>query len=49
MATIVQMRARHPALDTFEVPDEGHAPLLVETEVISRIVEFIGRCDRTTH
>ena len=44
--TVAAMSARHPALETLEVPDQGHAPLLVEMDVIERIVAFVGRCGR---
>jgi hypothetical protein len=39
------MRERRVALETFEVPDQGHAPLLAEADTIARIVEFVGQCD----
>ena len=43
--TVEAMRARHPSLKTFEVPDQGHAPLLVETETITYISDFVQSCD----
>jgi pimeloyl-ACP methyl ester carboxylesterase len=44
-ATVEAMRARRAALETIEIPDQGHAPLLTEADTIARIVEFVGRCD----
>jgi pimeloyl-ACP methyl ester carboxylesterase len=44
-ATVDAMRTHRPALETIEVPDQGHAPLLVEDDIIARIAEFAGRCD----
>jgi pimeloyl-ACP methyl ester carboxylesterase len=43
-ATVDAMRERRVALETFEVPDQGHAPLLTEPETIARLAEFVNRC-----
>ena len=44
-ATVEAMRVRHPNLLTIEVEDQGHAPLLVEVEMIDRIAGFVAGCD----
>jgi pimeloyl-ACP methyl ester carboxylesterase len=44
-ATVDAMRSHHPSMETLEVPDQGHTPLLVEGDVIGRLAAFALRCD----
>jgi pimeloyl-ACP methyl ester carboxylesterase len=43
-ATVTAMQVRHPAMESVEVADQGHVPLL-EGSVVARIVEFVAKCD----
>jgi pimeloyl-ACP methyl ester carboxylesterase len=43
--TVAAMNARRPDLTVVEIPDQGHAPLLVEDEIVSRIGAFVARCE----
>jgi pimeloyl-ACP methyl ester carboxylesterase len=43
--TVAAMKARHPAMDVLVVSDQGHAPLLVEPDIIASIQQFTDKCD----
>jgi len=46
-ATVEAMRARRRQCDTVLVPDQGHAPLLTEDEIIRHIGAFVAGCEST--
>lgn len=43
--TVEAMKKRHAELDVLVIPDQGHAPLLVEPDVVARIAQFALKCD----
>lgn len=43
--TLAAMRARHAGLETVEVADQGHAPLLAGPELLGRIAAFAAGCE----
>jgi pimeloyl-ACP methyl ester carboxylesterase len=44
-ATVHEMQARHSNLETVEVPDQGHVPLLDNPDLMNRIITFVRKCD----
>jgi pimeloyl-ACP methyl ester carboxylesterase len=44
--TVAAMRAHRRQMELIEVPDQGHAPLLAEPELIARIKQFVRACER---
>jgi pimeloyl-ACP methyl ester carboxylesterase len=47
--TVTAMRARRDAMDAIDIPDQGHAPLLTDPELIGRIGRFVAACEGTAH
>jgi pimeloyl-ACP methyl ester carboxylesterase len=43
-ATVEAMRARRRETTVIQIPDQGHAPLLAETDTIARIACFVAQC-----
>ena len=43
--TVSAMRQRRPDLQVVDVPDQGHAPLLMEAGIIARIGGFVAACE----
>jgi pimeloyl-ACP methyl ester carboxylesterase len=44
-ATVTAMGARHPNMESIEVADQGHVPLLDDEDLIRHVTEFIHKCD----
>lgn len=43
-ATVEAMAARHPGMQTVEVPDQGHVPAL-EDDLLATVAQFVAACD----
>jgi pimeloyl-ACP methyl ester carboxylesterase len=48
-ATVRAMRARHPDLESIEVPDQGHVPLLDDPDLINLVAAFVNSCDEKSY
>jgi pimeloyl-ACP methyl ester carboxylesterase len=48
VATVNAMRARHPDLESIDVLDQGHVPLLEGDMLLHRIKAFVEKCDAAT-
>jgi pimeloyl-ACP methyl ester carboxylesterase len=48
-ATVEAMRARRESLEVVEIPDQGHAPLLAEADIMARIAAFVRTCEPVRH
>src|SRR5215471_21639911 len=46
-STLNEMLGRRDQLEVVVVPDQGHAPLLAEPEVIRRIAAFVAFCEES--
>jgi pimeloyl-ACP methyl ester carboxylesterase len=44
--TVTAMAARHAGMESIEVPDQGHVPLLAGHELTHRIADFVASCER---
>jgi pimeloyl-ACP methyl ester carboxylesterase len=42
--TLAAMRAKKPALESIEIPGQGHAPVLADAATIGPILDFAARC-----
>jgi pimeloyl-ACP methyl ester carboxylesterase len=47
--TMSAMAARHAGMESIEVADQGHVPLLEGELLISRIAAFVASCDRAAN
>jgi pimeloyl-ACP methyl ester carboxylesterase len=47
--TLQEMAARHPGAETHIVKGQGHAPLLLDQETITRICGFAAKIDSAAH
>ncbi len=44
-ATVAAMAARHTGMETIEVSDQGHVPLLEGDDIVQHVTDFVAKCD----
>ena len=44
-ATVTAMHDAPSTMESIEIPDQGHVPLLDSPDLIRRVAEFVARCD----
>jgi pimeloyl-ACP methyl ester carboxylesterase len=45
-ATVAAMGARHPNLQSIEIADQGHVPLLEGQDLLLRVTQFVAACEQ---
>jgi pimeloyl-ACP methyl ester carboxylesterase len=43
--TVTAMHSHHPTMESIEIADQGHVPMLDSPDLIRRIAEFVAGCD----
>jgi pimeloyl-ACP methyl ester carboxylesterase len=43
--TVTAMAARHPGMQSIEVPDQGHVPALEGEDIVGKVAQFVATCD----
>jgi len=43
--TVTAMHSHHPTMESIEIADQGHVPMLDSPDLIRRVAEFVAGCD----